>query len=326
MARVALIAGPTASGKSAAAIAVAERHGGTVINADASQIYADLRVLTARPSAADEARVRHRLFGHVDGADTGYSAARWADEAKAAIADTLAEGRLPVLVGGTGLYLRTLLDGIAPVPAIDPAIRAAIRALPVTEAHRLLSEEDPAAAARLNPADTTRVARALEVIRSTGRPLAAWQQQRTGGIGGRIRLAAIRLLPPREGLLAAIDRRAEAMMAPALAEVAALLERSAIDADAPVRRAIGVAPLAAHLEGEMSYQDALARLQLDTRQYAKRQFTWFRNQPPPDWTVAQESVAASATIDVLLSETGLTGAAAPSSAPLDFPDSSGVTP
>ena len=188
--RLALIAGPTASGKSALAIELAERIGGVVVNADASQVYRDLRILSARPSPADEARVPHRLFGHVDGADS-CSAARWAAEARAVIGEVHAAGQVPVLVGGTGLYLRTLLDGIAPVPAIDPAIREAVRALPVAQAHAALAVEDPAAAARLAPADTTRVARALEVVRSTGRPLAAWQAQREGGIGGAVDLRAL---------------------------------------------------------------------------------------------------------------------------------------
>ena len=161
-------------------MAVAEKHHGVVINADSAQVYADLRVLSARPSPEDEARVPHRLFGHVDGADI-YSAARWASEAKTEIARTREAGLLPVLVGGTGLYLRTLLDGIAPVPPIDPGIREAVRAMPVAHAHAELSALDPPAADRLAPADTTRVARALEVIRSTGRPLAEWQKAKVGG-------------------------------------------------------------------------------------------------------------------------------------------------
>ncbi|WP_344693907.1 tRNA (adenosine(37)-N6)-dimethylallyltransferase MiaA [Sphingomonas cynarae] len=297
---VALIAGPTASGKSAAAIAVATAHDGVVVNADASQVYRDLRVLSARPSPDDEARVPHRLFGHVDGADTGYSAARWAAEARSTIAAIHADGRLPVLVGGTGLYLRTLLDGIAPVPEIDGGIRAAVRALPVAAAHRLLSIEDPAAAARLAPTDTTRVARALEVVRSTGRPLADWQAERVGGIGDAIRLAPIRLLPPRDLLLSRIDARAAAMMDDALAEVAALTIRADIPADAPVRRAIGVAALANHLAGRLSRDDALARLRHDTRRYAKRQYTWFRNQPPSEWHIATENDSIDGVIDVLL--------------------------
>ena len=282
--RVALIAGPTASGKSAAAIALAEAHDGVVINADASQVYADLAVLTARPSAEETARVPHRLFGHVDAADAGYSAARWGAEARAAIAAAHAAGKLPILVGGTGLYLRTLLEGIAPVPEIDPAIRIAVRALPVAEAHRLLAGEDAAAAARLAPADTARVARALEVVRSTGRPLAAWQHERVGGIGDTITLAAAILLPDRDRLFERIDTRCHAMFdGGAIEEVVALLARDDVPADAPIRRAIGVPPIAALLAGTIDRPAAVAQVQLDTRRYAKRQYTWFRNQPPESW-------------------------------------------
>ena len=293
---VALIAGPTASGKSALAMALAERRGGTVINADSAQVYRDLRVLTARPSPAEEARVPHRLFGHVDAADTGYSAARWAAEARAAIAETVAEGRLPVLVGGTGLYLRTLLDGIAPVPAIDPAIRASVRALPVAEAHAALFAADRDAARRLAPADVARVTRALEVVRSTGRPLAAWQQERTGGIAAAIDLRPLLLLPDRDGLARRIDARLVAMLAEgAVDEVQALLARTDLPGDAPVRRAIGVAPIAAMLAGSMTPAAALAEAQLRTRQYAKRQRTWFARQAP-DWPIAATNTDANAIL------------------------------
>lgn len=261
-----------------------------VINADASQVYADLRILTARPDAAEEARVPHRLFGHVNGADATYSAARWADEARAVIDAVHADGRLPILVGGTGLYMRTLLDGIAPVPPIDAAIRAEVRALPVAEAHRLLCHEDPAAAARLAPADTTRVARALEVVRATGRPLRDWQAHRAGGIGDRIRLAAAVLLPDRAALFDRIDARCEAMFAGgAVEEVAALLARTDLPPDAPIRRAIGVPPIGDYLAGTITRAEAIARVQLDTRRYAKRQYTWFRHQPPEEWHEATES-------------------------------------
>ena len=281
--RVALIAGPTASGKSALAIDLAERANGTVINADASQVYRDLRVLSARPSAEDEARVPHLLFGHIDGREA-CSAARWAADARAAVDVVVAQGRLPVLVGGTGLYLRTLLDGIAPVPEIDADVRAAVRALPVAQAHAALAREDPPAAARLNPGDTTRVARALEVVRSTGRPLAAWQARREGGIGARIALSPVIVLPDRDLLLARCDARLEAMFADgAVEEVAALLARDDVPVDAPVRRAIGVPEIAAMLAGEIDRAAALAAAQLATRRYAKRQFTWFRHQPPAAW-------------------------------------------
>ncbi|WP_332806434.1 tRNA (adenosine(37)-N6)-dimethylallyltransferase MiaA [Sphingomonas sp. RT2P30] len=280
---MALIAGPTASGKSAVAIELAERHGGVVINADSAQVYADLRVLSARPSPADEARVPHRLFGYIDGAES-CSAARWAADARVKIAAAHAAGRLPVLVGGTGLYLRTLIDGIAPVPEIDPAIRAAVRAMPVAEAHRALREIDPAAAARLAPADTTRVARALEVARSSGRTLAAWQEDRVGGIGDSVRLIATVLLTERDWLLARCDARLEAMFAGgAIEEAAQLLARDDIPPAAPIRRAIGVPEIAALLAGTIDRPAALAAAQIATRQYAKRQYTWFRNQPPASW-------------------------------------------
>ncbi|MEH3123936.1 MAG: tRNA (adenosine(37)-N6)-dimethylallyltransferase MiaA [Sphingomonas phyllosphaerae] len=281
--RLALIAGPTASGKSALAIELAEATGGTVINADASQVYRDLRVLSARPARADEARVPHRLFGYVDGAEA-CSAARWADDAAAEVRRVHSDGGVPVLVGGTGLYLRTLLDGIAPVPEIDAEVRTAVRALPVAEAHAALSREDPAAAARLNARDTTRVARALEVVRSTGRTLSAWQADRSGGIGDTVDVRGLVLLPDREMLMARCDTRLVQMFDEGgIEEVAALLARADVPADAPVRRAIGVPEIAATLSGALSRSDALAAAQLATRRYAKRQYTWFRNQLPRDW-------------------------------------------
>ncbi len=285
---MALIAGPTASGKSALAIALAEKRRGTVINADSMQVYADLRILTARPSPQEEARVPHRLFGHVDGADA-YSAARWAAEARAAIHEAHGEGRLPILVGGTGLYMRTLLDGIAPVPEIDPRVRAEVRATPVADAHARLAQLDPLGAARLNPTDTTRVARALEVVRSTGRTLSHWQAERVGGIGGEIALSAMILLPDRDWLGARIDRRFHWMVDVARGEVADLLARTDVPADAPVRRAIGVRELGQVLRGEIDLAQAHEAGALATRQYAKRQYTWFRRQPPPAWQRTDET-------------------------------------
>lgn len=281
--KLALIAGPTASGKSALAIALAQRTGGTVINADSAQVYRDLRILSARPSAEEEASVPHRLFGYIDGAES-CSAARWAADARAEVVAAHAAGSLPILVGGTGLYLRTLLDGIAPVPPIDPAIREAVRALPVAEAHAALSREDPEAARRLAPADTTRVARALEVVRSTGRTLKAWQAAREGGIADRVMLAPLILLPDREWLFARCDARLAAMFDEGgIEEVRALLARTDVPNDAPIRRAIGVPEIAAMLAGEIDREEALGRARLATRQYAKRQYTWFRNQPPANW-------------------------------------------
>ncbi|MDO7841224.1 tRNA (adenosine(37)-N6)-dimethylallyltransferase MiaA [Sphingomonas immobilis] len=281
--KVALIAGPTASGKSALAVALAEKHDGVVINADSAQVYRDLRVVSARPSPDEEARAPHRLFGHVDGADLGYSAARWASEARAEIAAAHAAGKLPILVGGTGLYLRTLLDGIAPVPPIDAGIRAEVRALAVAEAHAQLATLDPEMAAALNPADTTRVARALETMRSTGRSIADWRGAKIGGIGAEIALAALILLPDRDWLNARIEARFETMARDGQVEVTALLARADVPPDAPVRRAIGVAEIAALLSGEIDIATATTRGATASRQYAKRQYTWFRNQPPAAW-------------------------------------------
>jgi len=279
---VALIAGPTASGKSALALALAERTGGVIVNADSAQLYRDLPILSAAPSPADRARAAHRLYGVRDGADP-CSAAEWADLARGEIASIHAAARLPILVGGTGLYLRTLLDGIAPVPPIDPAIRMAVRAACVAENLAALTPLDPCAAARLNPGDSTRIARALEVVRSSGRTLAEWQEERSSGIGNTIVLLPLILLPPREWLVERCDRRFAAMLEQgALGEVEALLKRD-LDPDFPVMRAIGVRELGALVRSEVPQDQAIAAGQIATRRYAKRQYTWFANQTPPDW-------------------------------------------
>lgn len=270
-----------------------------VINADASQVYADLAILSARPTEEEMRGVPHRLFGHIDGAEA-YNAARWAGDAAAAIAEAHAAGALPILVGGTGLYLNTLLFGIAPVPEIAPAIRAAVRAMAVADAHAALARHDPAAAARLHPADTTRVARALEVVQSTGRPLADWQAAREGGIAGDIALAPMILLPPRDWLRTRCDTRLETMFADgAIEEAAALLARD-LDLDLPAMRAIGVPQIARHLAGEIDRAGALDLAQAATRQYAKRQFTWFRHQPPADWPRHEESLSIDNVDDLAI--------------------------
>ena len=265
------------------ALALAERgQPCVVINADSAQVYRDLKVLSARPSEAEMRGVPHRLFGAWDGAEP-CSAADWAARAKREIEDAQLAGTLPILVGGTGLYIRTLLDGIAPVPEIDPAVREAVRALPLSEAFAALQTEDPERAAALNPADTTRICRSLEVARSTGKPLAHWQQQRGGGIGEAIDLHPLILLPPREALYARCDARFERMLHEgAVEEVEALLARDLPPA-LPVMRAIGVPEIAGWLRGEWSREEALSRGRQATRNYAKRQYTWFRRQPPQDW-------------------------------------------
>jgi tRNA dimethylallyltransferase len=275
--RLALIAGPTASGKSARALALAESVGGTIINADASQVYRDLRVLSARPPAEEEARAPHRLFGHRDGA-VACSAADWAEEAKAAIAEAHRAGRLPILVGGTGLYVRTLLDGIAPVPEIDPGVRDAVRAMPLAEAYAALQQEDADLATRLHPNDTTRVQRALEVVRSSGVSLAVWRETRSGGIRDQVALTAEVIDPPVAELYARCDARVDHMVEDgALDEVAALIERR-LDPDLPVMRAIGVPQFAAYLAGESPLAVAVDAVRQATRNYAKRQRTWLRHQ------------------------------------------------
>ena len=284
---VVLIAGPTASGKSDLAVRLAlalRRHGrdAVIVNADSAQVYADLAVLSARPHGHEMRDVAHRLFGAWDGA-TACSAADWAEAARTEIAAAHARGAVPILVGGTGLYLRTLIDGIAPVPDIDPAIRAGVRALPVAAAYAALLAEDPGRAARLNPGDSTRVARALEVVRSTGRSLDAWQDQRSGGIGGAVTLHPAILQPDRAWLYERCDRRFAAMLDHgAIAEVEALLGRG-LDPVLPVMRAIGVPEIAAFLRGEWSLDQARDRAAQSTRNYVKRQVTWLRHQCPAEW-------------------------------------------
>lgn len=291
---MALIAGPTASGKSGLAVALAKSLSETgrdalVVNADASQVYADLCILSARPTDAEMDGIPHHLFGHIDAAEA-HNAVRWADEARGVIAEAHAAKKVPILVGGTGLHMRTLLYGIAPVPEIDPDIREAVRALPVADAHAALAAADPQAAARLNPADTTRVARALEVVRSTGRTLTDWQQAIAGGIAGQIALAPLILLPPRDWLRARCDARLVEMFDHgAIEEVEALLARG-LDPDLPAMRAIGVPQIASHLRGDITRAEALELTQAATRQYAKRQYTWFRNQPPTAWPRHTESL------------------------------------
>ena len=284
---LALIAGPTASGKSDVAVRLAlalqaQGREAVVINADSAQVYADLAVLSARPSEEEMQGVDHRLFGTWDGA-AACSAADWAEQARAVIADVHQRGAVPILVGGTGLYLRTLLDGIAPVPPIDPAVRDLVRGMPVSDAYAALLVEDPERAAALSPTDRTRVARALEVVRSTGQSLGHWQAQLAGGIGNLVQLHTAVLLPPRDWLYERCDRRfAQMLERGALEEVQRLLARK-IDPDMPVMRAIGVPELTALQAGTVSQSEALASGAQATRNYAKRQFTWFRNQSPPDW-------------------------------------------
>jgi len=258
------------------------RTGGVIINADSAQVYRDLPILSAAPTAIEKAGAEHRLYGALDGA-LACSAADWAAMAQREIDDAHASARLPILVGGTGLYLRTLLDGIAPVPEIDPGVRQDVRGASVEHNLARLNEVDPDAAKRLNPGDTTRIARALEVMLSTGRPLSEWQKKHEGGIGNRIALKPLILLPPREWLYARCDERFDQMIKlGAIGEVKALLARK-LNASLPVMRAIGVREIAAHLRADASLEEMIAAGQQATRRYAKRQYTWFAHQPPENW-------------------------------------------
>lgn len=278
---VVVITGPTASGKSAIALRLAQAVGGSIVNADASQLYADLRLISARPSPAEEALVPHRLYGVLDG-DEIASAARWAGMAKAVIDAELAGGRVPVLVGGTGMYLATLLDGIAPVPEIAPDVRAEVRALATLDAMAALATEDQALAARLLPGDRQRTLRGLEVIRSTGQSLLHWQRHRTGGIANDHDVRRFVVDVPRPLLHERATARLWQMAEDgAVAEAAALLARRLPD-DRPVLRALGVTQFGAVAAGTQSLSDAVAAAAAATRQYQKRQTTWARGQAA-DW-------------------------------------------
>jgi tRNA dimethylallyltransferase len=295
---LALIAGPTASGKSALALEYAQQIGGVIVNADSAQIYAGIPVLSAAPTAEELGRVEHRLYGVLDGT-VPCSAADWAEMAKREVADIHASGRTPVLVGGTGLYLRTLLDGIAPVPQIDPEVRRRVRETAVDENREKLEALDPDAAERLRRGDTARIARALEVILSTGRTLAEWQKQREGGIAAGVALHAIILLPPRDWLYSRCDERFVRMFeGGAIEEVERLLANN-LNPNLPILRAIGVPAIGAYLRGELTREQSIAAGQQATRRYAKRQYTWFAHQPPADWPRFREALDATSMAQAL---------------------------
>lgn len=275
-----LIAGPTASGKSAVAMALAERFNGTIINADSMQIYQDLRVLSARPSSEDEARIPHVLYGHV-AADAAYSAGHYAKDVTRALDEVRASRRLPILVGGTGLYFKVLLEGLSPVPEISPEIRTKWRRAAQTNKpgslHAALAEIDPVMAGRLRSSDRQRIVRALEVREATGRSLADWQTQPgTPVLSNMEKLLKLVVAPPRGVLHQRADTRFEAMMeGGAVEEVRALMAQN-LNPSHLILRALGVAPITAWLTGEIDRDAAVKRGQAETRQYIKRQTTWLR--------------------------------------------------
>lgn len=288
---VLLIAGPTASGKSGLALKVAEELNGFVINADSMQVYKDLRVLTARPSAEDEARAPHKLYGYRDGAGA-CTAAAWAEDAAREVAQAHASGQLPIVVGGTGLYIRTLMEGIAAIPDIPDEVRQAGRRLRLEQGHDALydslREKDPESAAKLKPKDRQRVLRAWEVVEATGIPLPVWQAKPLTPLLPDATFFSVLFEPPRDDLYAACNNRLEAMVeAGALEEVDSLIKRD-LDPSLPVMKALGVPDLAAFLAGDVSRAEAVTKAQQHTRNYAKRQSTWFRNQFHASETVSEQ--------------------------------------
>ena len=288
-----LIAGPTASGKSALALELAQKTGGVIINADSMQVYRDLRVITARPTPEEEAKVPHRLYGHVDAA-VNFSAGHWVADAAAVLAEVRAQDRLPIFVGGSGLYFKALTRGLSAVPPIPPAIREGVRARlerdGVEALHAELAQRDPDTAERLKPRDRTRIARALEVVEATGRSLTDWHREGLPALLPSGEFNAVFLAPDRDRLYASIDARFDAMLdAGALEEVAALAARH-LDPLLPAMKAHGVPALIRHLGGEVTREAAAAIGRANTRHYAKRQFTWFRHQLPEfEWVKPKDA-------------------------------------
>jgi tRNA dimethylallyltransferase len=290
-----LIAGPTASGKSALALELAQKNGGVIINADSMQVYRDLRVLTARPTLEEEARVPHRLYGHVDAA-VNFSAGSWVAEAAKVLEEVRAQDRLAIFTGGSGLYFKALTRGLSAVPPIPLQIREAVRARlergGVEALHAELARRDPVTAERLKPRDRSRIARALEVVEATGRSLTDWHRDGLPPLLPQEQFRALFLEPDRDQLYARIDARFDAMLkAGALEEVAALAARH-LDPLLPAMKAHGVPALIRHLQGEISLEEAAAIGRADTRHYAKRQFTWFRHQLPEfEWVKPDAATA-----------------------------------
>ena len=291
-----LIAGPTASGKSALALTLARKLGGIVLNADSMQVYRDLRIITARPTAEDEQRAPHRLYGHVDAAEN-YSVGRWRTEAAATLTSAEQYGRAVIVVGGTGLYFNALTRGLAAVPPIAPEVREMVRARLASEGvnalHVELKHRDPAAAARLMPGDRARITRALEVVLATGRSLIDWHGEDAPASLDPARAAKVFLMPDRDELFRRIDARFDGMIAAgALEEVRTLAARD-LDPQLPAMKAHGVPWLIRHLNGEISLEQAADAAKRETRQYTKRQGTWFRNQLPDFvWVEPDNALAA----------------------------------
>jgi len=288
-----LIAGPTSSGKSALALALAETHDGVIINADSMQVYRDLRIITARPAPEEEVRAPHRLYGDIDAA-VNFSAGAWVADAAKVLAEARGQNRLPIFAGGSGLYFKALTRGLSAVPPIPPDVREDVRARlardGVEALHAMLMQRDPASAERLKPRDRIRIARALEVIEATGRSLTDWHRDGLPPLLPPGQFTGVFLSPDRDELYARIDARFDAMLqAGALDEVAALAARH-LDPLLPAMKAHGVPALIRHLNGELTLDEAAVIGRADTRHYAKRQFTWFRHQLPEfEWMKPEEA-------------------------------------
>jgi tRNA dimethylallyltransferase len=296
-----LIAGPTASGKSALALELAQKTGGVVINTDSMQVYRDLRIITARPTPEEEARVPHRLYGHVVAA-VNFSAGAWVADAAKMLTEARAQNRLPIFIGGSGLYFKALTRGLSAVPPIPAEVRERVRSRlerdGVEALHAELAQRDPLSAERLKPRDRTRIARALEVVEATGRPLPDWHRDGLPPLLPPGKFSALFLEPEREQLYARIDARFGAMLAAgALEEVAALAARQ-LDPLLPAMKAHGVPALIRHLRGGITLEEATEIGRADTRHSAQRQFTWFRHQLPEFEWVAPE--AARAWLDAVM--------------------------
>jgi len=278
---VIFVAGPTASGKSELALMLAERFDGVVINADSMQVYKEMRVLTARPDDAEEARAPHRLYGVLSVSDS-CSAGRWVELAKAEIEVAIAAGKVPILVGGTGLYFEALIDGIAPTPEIPAKVRNLVRAkmeeLGAVEFHRLLAAKDPAMAEKLHSNDRQRLMRAMEVIEATGLSLAKWQHQQSVGPAFENPWLGLVVDIPRDELYARCDKRLDLMLEEGALEEVKVLKKKGFDRNLPAMKALGVPDFMAYLDGDMALDEALLKAKTGTRRYAKRQLTWLRRK------------------------------------------------
>jgi len=294
--RAVFIAGPTASGKSALAFALAERLNGVIINADSMQVYRDLRIITARPTETEEARVPHRLYGHVDEAEN-YPVGRWCRDAEQALNDAIDQGRMPFFVGGTGLYFKALTAGLAAVPPIPPDVRMDVRGRLQREGapalHSELARFDPLTAQRVTANDRSRISRALEVVLATGRPLSDWHREGLPAIIDPARAVKTFVTCERKELVRRIETRFAAMLEAGALDEVRVLAGCRLDASLPAMKAHGVPWLIRHLEGEISREEAAAGAVMDTRRYAKRQLTWFRNQMKDwSWETAENAISS----------------------------------